>query len=145
MSVLDEYLVLEYENMAECGVYSLAEMSLFLLCVCVCAREVVWVSVRARLKRCCLRLVCFWCRWVGVTLKTFPASLTLSLSSPQTCHYTLHLRVSGVLEKKKTLKQAEAFLQPSRYLEEGCERARHVRAKKKDIRVWHISVWSSPR
>ncbi len=43
MSVLDEYLVPEYENMAECGVYSLgsAAFSFFLLCVfvCVCVCE----------------------------------------------------------------------------------------------------------
>ena len=102
------------------------------VCVCVCVYEVVWVTLWACLKRCCLRLVCFWCRWVGVTLKTFPASLTLSLSSTQTCHSILHLRVSGVLgKKKKKTEQEESFLQPSRYLEERCELAGHVHTKRK--------------
>lgn len=89
------------------------------------------VAVAACLTRCwrqVLSLVCFRCRWVGVTLKTFPASLTLSLSSTQTCHYLLHLCGSSVqvcvCGKKK--KKKSVFLQPSCYLQSRYVSKRHA-------------------
>lgn len=92
-------------------------------CVCVSRCESVCETC---LKRCCLWIVCFWCRWVGVTLKTFPAWLALTLSFTQTCHYILHLRLSVCVSMCWKTQQAEAFLQPNCYPEEKNERARYM-------------------
>lgn len=63
-----------------------------------CVHSCVHVSMRGRRFHKCCRLwhVGFWCRWVGVTLKMFPASLTQSPSSTRRCQYILHRCISTV-------------------------------------------------
>lgn len=99
----------------------------------------VHVSVHGgRLHRCCrLWHVGVWCRWVGVTLKMFPASLTQSLSSTRTCQYVLHRCVSTVGVSVCAVLdvcvpgvfQNGSLLRPSSYL--GRERKQHRRTKSK--------------
>lgn len=136
MSVLNEYLVPAYEkNMAECRVYSICS-AVFCVWEWGWGWSGGWVSVQACLKRCCLWHVCFWCRWVGVTLKTLPASLTLSLSSTQICQNVLYLCFFCVCVFACMLKNpaSESLLQ-SVLSREKYARARHVHKKKKNAHL----------